>query len=196
MKITEADRQAVRVQRAVKHKMTEQAKAALRGRSEHERINKEAGEKFLAAFDKLPKEVPAMRYVLRKIFSSAFEAQTLEVIWHGDDYELRVVPKPGEPVPHLTRMAQKLLASLESGLRPAPESATSDIVFLATLTPAEERMTEKQFEAELRIHAEMKHKNKLSTGKRQRASRKAKELVWGTSGPPILPTPIYEESIA
>jgi len=169
MRITDADRTAAREQRTARPKMTERAKVALRERNEADRRNEVEEARVCAEFLKLRRDVPNFAHALQQI--------------HGLS-------------PHLDRMAQKLLASLESGLFPTPGNAVSDIVFLATLTPAEERMTDLQFEAELRKHAGMKRKVKAIPEKRKRASRKAKELVWGTSSPPISPAPNNAESIA
>lgn len=169
MRITDADRTAAREQHSARPKMTERAKAALRERNEADRRNEVEEARVCAEFLKLRRDVPNFVHALQQI--------------HGLS-------------PHLDRMAQKLLASLESGLLPTPSNAVSDIVFLATLTPAEERMTDTQFEAEIRKHAEMKHRAKVIPEKRKRASRKAKELVWGTSSPQISPTPNDGESAA
>jgi len=169
MRITDADRAAAREDRQARPKMTERAKAALRERNEAERRNEAEEARVCAEFLKLRRDVPNFAHALQQI--------------HGLS-------------PHLDRMAQKLLASVESGLFPTPGNAVSDIVFLATLTPAEERMTDLQFEAELRKHAAMKHHGQQKPQKRQRASRKAKELVWGTSSPQISPAASDAKSIA
>lgn len=169
MRITDADRAVARDERQARHKMSARAKAALRERNEADRRNEIEEARVCAQFLKLRRDVPNFAHILQQI--------------HGLS-------------PHLDRMAQKLLASLESGLFPTPGNTTSDIVFLATLTPAEERMTDSQFEAELRKHAAMKHHGPQKPQKRQRASRKAKELVWGTSSPQISPAATNAESIA
>jgi hypothetical protein len=49
----------------------------------------------------------------------------------------------------------------------------------------------------MKVHAAMKHRSKLhQPEKRQRASRKAKELVWGVSRPEIPPPASHTESMA
>lgn len=194
MHITEADRESARAAREARPKMTESAKAALRARNEHERASKLADDKFVATFNRVPKDMTAMRYVLRTIFVEP--APTLEVLFTGDDYVLRELPRdPKMKLPyfieHLTRVALKLLSQLDAGLRP---TSPSDVVLMATLTPNEEKMTDPQFDAELIKHAAVYSRSKQKTEKRQRASRKAKDLVWGASSSQIMPGRKHLES--
>jgi len=142
MKITAADRAAVAASNT-KSKMSDAAKTKLRCIDEHDKINQRAEEQFVAAFQQLPKDVPAMRHVLRRIFPFI---GALHVREHrsdfGDEYSI-------------TRMAQKLLAGLTSGLCP---QRVIDVALLAELTPDELRMTDDAFEKELAIHAGMRHR--------------------------------------
>jgi hypothetical protein len=151
LKITEGDRAAVRAAEDQKPKMSQRAKDALRDMNEHAKEDRLAEERFIAAFERLPQNVPAMRYVLRKVFPEC-----------GDQCAL-------------TRMAMKLIACLASGLRPA---CVHDVAFLAELTAAEFEMSEAAFEAELAKHSAKRYRPKISTAKRCRPSRMARLRVW------------------
>jgi hypothetical protein len=132
MKITEQDREAARQERAPKTKMSAEAIARLRNRNEEQKRNEAEEARVCADFIKLRRDIPNYMHAIRQIWKSG-------------------------PIPFLERMARKLLACVESGLVP---TCAHDIVFMATLTPTEAAMTDNQFEAELKIHASMKHRKK------------------------------------
>jgi len=156
MKITAEDRAAV-ANRKTKPKMSDAAKAKLRNISEHDKIDQQAEQNFSEAFQRLPRDVPAMRYVLRKILPTIGALAIREhKSGRGDEY-------------NIMRMAQKLLAGVTSGLRP---QRVIDVVLLAELTPDELRMTDDAFEKELAIHAIMRHR---VSGKVKRGSLEEKQ---------------------
>lgn len=133
MKITEENRALVRAERERgRQKMSEQAKRKLREQKAQEKITAVEQAERMREFAELTKDVPHMKGTLQHLL------------------------RHGPPITHLERMARKLLACLESGLRP---SCLSDITFFAALTPAEEKMGEAQFEDELERHARMKHRS-------------------------------------
>jgi hypothetical protein len=132
MKITEADREAARTERERgKVRMSEEAKRKIREQKEQAKSADALQAQRMDEFSKLTKNVPNMMGIIRQLW--------------------------GAPVSeaHLERMARKLLACLDSGLWP---SCTSDVTFFATLTRAEERMSDSRFQAELNVHASMKRK--------------------------------------
>jgi hypothetical protein len=142
MKITEQDRQAARQERTEsKSKMSPQAIARLRSRNEEERRDELEEARVCSEFMRLRRDVPNMMHALRQI-------------WKFGPIPFSVRNKTGERVPYvaaggsLDRMTAKLLTCLESGFVPA---RAHDIVFMAMLTPSEADMTDRQFEAELKV---------------------------------------------
>jgi hypothetical protein len=145
MKITEQDRIAARAERErQKSGMTEEAKRKLRELNEADRRDEAEEARLHAQFMKLRRDVPNLANALFQITGAQ---------------------------PQIVRMAQKLLAALDAGLIPTLRHASSDIVFLATLTPDEEQMSDEQFAEELKRHANVKHKTEAPAPAKKRARR-------------------------
>jgi len=132
MRITEEDRIAARAERErTQSKMSEATKAKLRQQSEADKCDEVEEARVHAQFMKLRRDVPNFANALYQIVG---------------------------PNEHIIRMARKLLAALDAGLVPTLRHASSDIMFLAALTPVEEQMTDEEFDKELRVHTNMRHR--------------------------------------
>jgi len=134
MKITEQDRQAARAAHEQQRvRMSEAAKAKLREQNERDKTNSAAESLFVERFMKLPREVPAMRYVLRKIYDAELGAETTAPV-----------------AQHLSRMAEKVLACLAGGLVPA---CVHDVALMAELAQDELKMVPEIWDAQLEHYA-------------------------------------------
>jgi hypothetical protein len=165
MKITEQDRQAARAARETKPTMSQRAKDALRAQNESDKRDEVEEARVHAQFLKLRRDVPNMANAIHTITG---------------------------PMPQIDRMAQKLLAALDAGLIPTLRHASSDIVFLATLTTHEDQMTDEQFAAELKKHAAMRHRSAPTVKKPKRYSLEYKQarMVRRTLSSPAENAPI------
>lgn len=106
--------------------MSVKAVERMRGLADERKREAEAEQRLVAEFTRLPKDSWTMRQVLGRITRPATEARmTAKEI---DDY--------------YDRRTLKLRRSLASGLRP---TSAFDAVFLAELTPEEERLSEGLF---------------------------------------------------
>jgi len=132
MIVTDADRAKARAEHEQQRvRMSEAAKAKLREQNEADKRDEVEEARLYAQFLKLRRDAPNYANAIFQIMGGS---------------------------PHIVRMARKLLAAGESGLVPTLRHASSDIVFLSTLTPAEEEMSDAEFDAEMKQHAAMRHK--------------------------------------
>jgi hypothetical protein len=138
-----------------KPKMSASQAAKLRAIKEQDKANREASNRLVEQFYKLPHDVHALIQVLRRII---------------------VAPAPTQD--RLERIAIKLRWSVAHGWR---AFSSHDLVFLGELTREEETMSDEQFVRHLEQSwpeaVEQTAAMKLRRG--VRPSRVAKERVWG-----------------
>jgi len=161
MKITEQDRTRAREEHEQNRvKMSEAAKQKLREQNEADKRDEVEEARLYAQFLKLRRDAPNYANAIFNIMGGS---------------------------PHIVRMARKLLAAVESGLVPTLRHASSDIVFLSTLTSTEEQMNDAEFDAEMKQHAAMRHKvhdtMRPKRGSLEEKQRQMRKRAVGTAQP-------------
>lgn len=129
--------------------MSSTAKAKLRELNDTTKSDKLANETFVQQFAKLPKDVRSLVHLYKRLFGHLLEVSP-------------ITGKPASNAPSdatLERMAEKLRWSLAHGWLP---TESHDVVFMGTLAPDEERMSDDAFLSHLE-RAQTKHPIPLST---------------------------------